>query len=86
MIGLKTIWALGPCWVGTLRGDVGGFGWVADDNWDCDLEASLGWKFGDGVLLSLGYRARGQWEDNSSSDTTAEGWFHGPEIGLTWRF
>jgi hypothetical protein len=86
MIGLKTVWLLGSNWVGSLRGDVGGFGWVENDNWDCDLEASLGWKFNDGVLLSLGYRARGQWEDNSSSDTTAEGWFFGPEVGLTWQF
>lgn len=54
--------------------------------WDCDLEASLGWKLNDGVLLSLGYRARGEWEDSSSSDTTVEGWFFGPEVGLTWKF
>lgn len=86
MIGLKTIWTLGGNCIATLRGDVGGFGWVENDNWDCDLEASLGWQFGDGVLLSLGYRARGQWEDNSGNDTTAEGWFFGPEMGLTWRF
>lgn len=87
MIGLKTIWLIGDCTVLTLRGDVGGFGWVENDNWDCDLEASVGWEVGTGVLLSVGYRARGQWEDaGSGNEITAEGWFHGPEVGVTWRF
>lgn len=87
MIGLKSIWNLGESCVATLRGDVGGFGAVESDNWDCDLEASVGWEVGSGVLLSLGYRARGQWEDaGSGKDITMEGWFHGPEVGVTWRF
>ena len=87
MIGLKTIWKLGDTCIATLRGDVGGFGWVENDNWDCDLEASVGWEV-TGVLLSLGYRARGQWEEASGTngDTNLEGWFHGPEFGMTWRF
>jgi hypothetical protein len=87
MIGLKTVWNLGDSCIATLRGDVGGFGWVENENWDCDLEASVGWEVGSGVMMSLGYRARGQWEDaGSGKDITAEGWFHGPEIGVTWRF
>lgn len=87
MIGLKSIWNLGESCVATLRGDVGGFGAVENDNWDCDLEASVGWEVGSGVLLSLGYRARGQWEDvGSGKDITMESWFHGPEVGVTWRF
>ena len=87
MIGLKTIWKLGDTCIATLRGDVAGFGWVENDNWDCDLEASVGWEVGTGVLLSLGYRARGQWEDaGSGKDITAEGWFYGPEVGVTWHF
>lgn len=87
MIGLKSIWNLGESCVATLRGDVGGFGAVENDNWDCDLEASVGWEVGSGVLLSLGYRARGQWEEvGSGKDITMEGWFHGPEVGVTWRF
>ena len=83
---MAVIWKLGDHWVATLRGDVGGFGWVGENNWDCDLEASIGWLWSENLLLSLGYRARGQWEDASSSDITGEGWFHGPEVGLTWRF
>jgi len=88
MIGLKSIWQLGENLIATLRGDVGGFGWVESNNWDCDLEASLGWKVRPDVLLSLGYRARGQWEDasNSNGEISTEGWFHGPEFGVTWIF
>lgn len=88
MIGLKTIWQLGDNVIATLRGDVGGFGWVENNNWDCDLEASFGWEVGSGVLLSLGYRARGQWQEASgpNGDITTEGWFYGPEVGMTWRF
>ena len=86
MIGLKSIWTLGPSWLATLRGDVGGFGWVANDNWDCDLEASLNWKMRDDLFLNLGYRARGQWEESSTGDITSESWFFGPEMGLTWQF
>lgn len=87
MIGLKTIWRLGDSWVATLRGDVAGFGWVANNNWDCDLEASINWEFSQGVYLDLGYRARGQWQDlGSNSNLSAEGWFYGPELGVTWKF
>jgi hypothetical protein len=86
MIGLKTIWTLGPRWFATLRGDVGGFGWV-ENNWDCDLEASINWEMSDGFFLDFGYRARGQWEDGGSGgDFSTEGWFFGPELGVTWRF
>ena len=38
MIGLKTSWTLGPKVKAILRGDVGGFGFVDSNNWDCDLE------------------------------------------------
>jgi hypothetical protein len=88
MIGMKTIWKLGDSWFATLRGDVAGFGWVANNNWDCDLEASINWEFTHGVYLDLGYRARGQWEDGggANSNLSAEGWFYGPELGMTWKF
>lgn len=88
MIGMKTIWKLGDRWVATLRGDVAGFGWVADNNWDCDLEATINWEFSDGVYLDLGYRARGQWQDGggANGDLSIEGWFFGPELGVTWKF
>ena len=88
MVGLKSIWHLGDNVIATLRGDVGGFGWVEQNRWDCDLEASLGWTLSQGALVSLGYRARGQWANASSSDgkISSEGWFYGPEFGVTWIF
>ena len=31
--------------VAEIRGDAGGFGLVADENVDCDLEAGIAWQF-----------------------------------------
>ena len=87
MLGLKTTWTLGENFVAIVRGDVGGFGVVAADNWDTDLEAGIGWQFHRDMLLDLGYRARGQWQDDGASDKiTVQGWFHGPELGMTFTF
>lgn len=87
MVGLRTTWTLGKNFVAIVRGDVGGFGVVAADNWDTDLEAAAGWQFHRNMLLDLGYRARGQWQNNGSSGKiTAQGWFHGPELGMTFTF
>jgi hypothetical protein len=66
MIGLKTSWTLGENLQAVFRGDVGGFGWVTANNWDCDLEAAIGWQLRRGVYLDVGYRARGQWQDLGS--------------------
>jgi hypothetical protein len=87
MIGLKTTWELGTNWNAVLRGDVGGFGWVDADNWDCDLELAVAWQFARGVSLDIGYRARGQWQDDGpNGKSTISGWFYGPELGLTFKF
>ncbi len=87
MIGLRTTWMLGKNFMAIIRGDVGGFGLVADENWDCDLEAGLAWQFHRNTYLDLGYRARGQWQnDGSSGNITLSGWLHGPEIGVTFKF
>ncbi len=87
MLGFRTTWTLGRDWVLLVRGDVGGFGLVANDNWDTDLEAGVGWQFHHNTFLDLAYRARGQWQDDgSSSNVTVKGWFHGPEVGVTFSF
>lgn len=87
MIGLKTTWELGRNWNAVLRGDVGGFGWVDANNWDCDLELAVAWQFAQGVSLDLGYRARGQWQDaGPNGKSTVSGWFYGPELGVTFKF
>jgi hypothetical protein len=87
MIGLKTSWTLGPKVKAVLRGDVGGFGFVTANNWDCDLETGIAWEAWRNTYLDLGYRARGQWQDlGSNGDSNLRGWFYGPEVGLTFSF
>src|SRR5450432_1409253 len=85
MIGFKTSWAFGEKVKGILRGDVGGFGVVEADNWDCDLEAGLAWRAWRNTYLDFGYRARGQWQD-VGSNSSLSGWFFGPELGVTFSF
>jgi len=85
MIGIKTIWKLGHNFVGIIRGDVGGFNLV-ENNTDCDLEAAIAWEFHKNISLDLAYRARGQWQTESSSNVTVRGWFSGPEVGFTVVF
>ena len=86
MIGLKTTWALGHDFIGIIRGDVGGWNLV-DNNTDCDLEAGIAWQFHKNTYLDLAYRARGQWQtDGSGNNITVRGWYHGPELGMTFLF
>jgi hypothetical protein len=87
MIGLKTSWALGPKVKAIVRGDVGGFGFVDSNNWDCDLETGIAWEAWRNTYLDLGYRARGQWQDlGSNGNGTVRGWYYGPELGVTFSF
>jgi hypothetical protein len=53
MIGLRTTWTLCKNFVAEIRGDVGGFGLVADENVDCDLEAGIAWQFHRNTYLDL---------------------------------
>ncbi len=87
MIGLKSTWVLGPKVNAILRGDVGGFGVVTANNWDCDLETALAWEAWRNIYLDFGYRARGQWQDlGANGNVNARGWFYGPEVGVTFNF
>ncbi len=87
MIGLKSSWTLGPKVQAILRGDVGGFGVVTSNNWDCDLETAVAWEAWRNTYLDFGYRARGQWQDlGSNSKGNVQGWYYGPELGMTFSF
>lgn len=87
MIGVKTRWTLGKKVQAILRGDVGGFGLVTANNWDCDLEAGIAWEAWRNTSLDFAYRARGQWQDDASTaKVIVSGWFHGPELGVTFKF
>ena len=87
MIGFKTSWAFGEKFQGILRGDVGGFGVVEANNWDCDLEVGMAYRAWRNTFIDVGYRARGQWQDvGSNGDGKVSGWFFGPELGITFSF
>ena len=87
MIGLKSSWTLGPKVHAELRGDIGGFGFVDSNNWDCDLETAIAWEVFRNTYLDLGYRARGQWQNlGSNSKGNVQGWYYGPELGMTFKF
>ena len=87
MIGLKSSWSLGPKVKAILRGDVGGFGFVTANNWDCDLEVGIAWQVKRNTYFDFGYRARGQWQDlGSNGNANISGWFYGPELGMTFSF
>jgi hypothetical protein len=72
----------------TLKGDVGGFGLVADDHVDCNFEVMFGYRVHKNIYAYAGYRAHGSWY-NLGQDLTAvnlSGWFHGPVLGTTYAF
>jgi hypothetical protein len=72
----------------TLKGDVGGFGLVADDHVDCNFEALFGYRVTKHSYTWLGYRAHGSWynlgENLAQIDVSA--WVHGPVLGMTYAF
>lgn len=72
----------------TLKGDVGGFGLVADDYVDCNFEALCGYRVHNNIYAYAGYRARGSWYNLGQDLTTVNfsGWFHGPVLGTTFAF
>ena len=71
-----------------LKGDVGGFGLVADDHVDCNLEALLGYRFNKNIYAWAGYRAHGAWYDLGKDLVQIDfsGWVHGPVLGVTYAF
>ena len=79
---------LTPKFVINLKGDVGGFGLVADDHVDCNLEALFGYRFNQHIYGWLGYRAHGSWYnlEENLAQIDFSGWAHGPVVGMTYAF
>uniref|UniRef100_A0A7C3UXS5 Uncharacterized protein n=1 Tax=Desulfobacca acetoxidans TaxID=60893 RepID=A0A7C3UXS5_9BACT len=79
---------LTPKWLVSLKGDVGGFGFVVNNNVTCNLEALLGYRFHKNVYAYGGYKARGSWYDlgEDLAQINFSGWFHGPVMGMTFTF
>jgi hypothetical protein len=72
----------------TLKGDVGGFGLVADDHVDCNLETLLGYRVSQHIYAYAGYRAHGAWYNLGQGlvQINFAGWAHGPVVGMTYAF
>jgi hypothetical protein len=71
-----------------LRVDVGGFGFVAYNHVDSNLEALLGYKVHDNIRLEAGYRGRYYSFDKGSGSEgiKSHGWYHGPVLGAVFSF
>jgi hypothetical protein len=72
----------------TLKGDVAGFGLVADDHVDCNLEALFGYRVSKHIYAWVGYRAHGSWYNLGENlvQINFSGWAHGPVLGTTFAF
>jgi hypothetical protein len=72
----------------TLKGDVGGFGLIADDHVDCNFEALAGYRVHKNIYVYAGYRAHGARYNlgESLAQINASGWAHGPVLGTTFAF
>jgi hypothetical protein len=72
----------------SFKGTVGGFGLVAYNNLTCDLETLLGYRVNKTLYAYGGYRAAGTWANFGEGQTKVSfaGWFHGPVLGVTYKF
>jgi hypothetical protein len=79
---------LTPKMLVSLKGDVGGFGFVVNNNVTCNLEALVGYRFHKNIYAYGGYKARGSWYDlgEDLAKLSVTGWVHGPVIGTTFTF
>jgi hypothetical protein len=66
--------------------DVGGFGVVAYNNIDSDLEALVGYKVSDHIRLEAGYRGRYYAFDKGGEGIKSHGWYNGPVVGAVFSF
>lgn len=71
-----------------LRADVGGFGFVAYNHVDTNLEALLGYQFHKNMRAYAGYRGRyySLAKGSGSDEFKSHGWYHGPVLGVAFNF
>jgi hypothetical protein len=88
-IGTRVGFWLNPKWLLTLKGDVGGFGFVAYNDVSCNLECMLGYRINQALYAYAGYKARGGWFSFGEGDLgkiSYAGWLHGPVLGMAYKF
>ena len=69
-----------------LRADIGGFGFVAYEDFNSNLEALVGYKVHDQIRLYLGYRGRYYYFNKGSDAVKSHGWYNGPVVGAVFSF
>jgi hypothetical protein len=84
MLGMRLgLWLTEKAFI-NFRGTLGGFGLVADNNFDSDLELLFGYRVSQSIYACLGYRARYDQFDQSNLSFSA--WLHGPVLGAIFTF
>ncbi len=84
MLGMRlSLWATEKAVV-TFRGTLGGFGLVADSNFDSDLELAFGYRVHRNIYAYLGYRAR--YDQFDKDELSFSAWLHGPILGAVFAF
>jgi hypothetical protein len=69
-----------------LRVDMGGFGVVAYNDFNSNLEALAGYKVHDNIRLEAGYRGRYYSFNKGGENIKSHGWYHGPVLGAVFSF
>jgi hypothetical protein len=87
-LGMRVFLWLTQKFVVSFKGDVGGFGMVADDHVDCNLETLLGYRVSQHIYAYAGYRAHGAWYNLGQGlvQIDVSAWAHGPVVGMTYAF
>jgi len=69
-----------------LKADCGGFGCVAYNHVDTNIEALLGYLVSKNIRMYAGYRGRYFSAVNNGKGIAAHGWFRGPMLGTVFNF
>jgi hypothetical protein len=80
ILGLR----LTPKAVVNFKATLGGFGLVADNNFDRDLELLFGYRVHHNIYACLKYRAR--YDQFQKTDLSFSAWLHGLVIGVLLAF
>jgi hypothetical protein len=85
-LGLRTgVWFTEK-WNLMFMADVGGFGVVAYDDFNSNLEALVGYKVNDHIRLEVGYRGRYYAFNKGGEGIKSHGWYNGPMLGAVFSF
>lgn len=83
-LGMRLGLYLNPKLVALLRFTVGGFGFAQDNNFDMDMELSLGYKVHKNIYAYAGWRA--YYVQCSQDAFSLNSWFTGPILGAVFAF